>query len=615
MLKSLQTAVSMVRVESSHGQAAPDKNESPQQSSDPRDAAEQFVREETAFQLGFLPTEQSHPLTSDLSHQASETPSNAVARILDVDSDIAPVARRAVSSPEFDCYVSALRAVAEGTGRVCFSGCGSTGRLAVILESIWRTVFADTGLRERATSIMTGGDRALIRAVETFEDYPAFGARQVADAGLREGDVLVAISEGGETSSVIGTAEEAARRGCNTFFVYNNPTGILCESIPRSRRVIENPAVTSIDLFSGPMALSGSTRMQATTLEMLVLGIGMEEALGPHGSASKGERLSKVDAFVRMLRSMRSQHNIEAIARVAELEADIYRAGGLVTYFAEDYLLDIFSDTTERSPTFMLPPFRPSYDRESPRSWAFAKDPVRASNEAWRHMLKRPVNGLTWNSDDYRQMDVPSHLAESPPSLDSHEINSYQIGAERDTSRTETVRAAAIWTDVGGSLSHTPRRRCDPSNPDNEFHEHWLLSFNTAGDSVSRAAFGESLPAHRTIALELELPESPIHLFHHLAVKLVFNTFSTTTMAQLGRIHGNWMVQLDPTNKKLIDRGTRIIAHLAGISYPEACARLHEAIAEHREPESTRADVQSPAGDSPVVTALRRLEVPVSPGR
>ena len=34
-------------------------------------------------------------------------------------------------------------------------------------------------------------------------------------------------------------------------------------------------------------------------------------------------------------------------------------------------------------------------------------------------------------------------------------------------------------------------------------------------------------------------------------------------MAKMGRVYGNWMVQVLPTNKKLIDRSSRIILNLA----------------------------------------------------
>ena len=49
----------------------------------------------------------------------------------------------------------------------------------------------------------------------------------------------------------------------------------------------------------------------------------------------------------------------------------------------------------------------------------------------------------------------------------------------------------------------------------------------------------------------------------HLLVKLTMNTVSTGTMAKMGRVWGNWMIQVLPTNKKLIDRSTRIIQNIA----------------------------------------------------
>ena len=53
-------------------------------------------------------------------------------------------------------------------------------------------------------------------------------------------------------------------------------------------------------------------------------------------------------------------------------------------------------------------------------------------------------------------------------------------------------------------------------------------------------------------------------------VKLCMNSVSTGTMAKMGRVWGNWMIQVLPTNKKLIDRSTRIIQNIAHISYQEA---------------------------------------------
>lgn len=40
------------------------------------------------------------------------------------------------------------------------------------------------------------------------------------------------------------------------------------------------------------------------------------------------------------------------------------------------------------------------------------------------------------------------------------------------------------------------------------------------------------------------------------------------------------MVWLSPSNKKLIDRGSRLIAQQTGCSYEQACIALHEAMEE-----------------------------------
>jgi N-acetylmuramic acid 6-phosphate etherase len=65
-----------------------------------------------------------------------------------------------------------------------------------------------------------------------------------------------------------------------------------------------------------------------------------------------------------------------------------------------------------------------------------------------------------------------------------------------------------------------------------------------------------------------------------VAIKLIFNTLSTVTMAKLGRVKGNWMTQVSPTNKKLIDRSIRIVADLLKLSYGDAAERVFGKLAE-----------------------------------
>ncbi len=58
------------------------------------------------------------------------------------------------------------------------------------------------------------------------------------------------------------------------------------------------------------------------------------------------------------------------------------------------------------------------------------------------------------------------------------------------------------------------------------------------------------------------------------AQKLVLNMISTTTMIQLGRVKGNKMVDMQLSNDKLVDRGTKMIMGEIPVSYEEANAML-----------------------------------------
>ena len=59
------------------------------------------------------------------------------------------------------------------------------------------------------------------------------------------------------------------------------------------------------------------------------------------------------------------------------------------------------------------------------------------------------------------------------------------------------------------------------------------------------------------------------------ATKLILNMISTSVMIRLGHVKGNRMVDMQLTNKKLVDRGTRMIMAETGITdYSEARERL-----------------------------------------
>jgi N-acetylmuramic acid 6-phosphate etherase len=61
------------------------------------------------------------------------------------------------------------------------------------------------------------------------------------------------------------------------------------------------------------------------------------------------------------------------------------------------------------------------------------------------------------------------------------------------------------------------------------------------------------------------------------AQKLVLNMLTTATMIRLGKVYENMMIDLQMTNKKLVERSKRIVMTITGLSYEEAEEYLKKA--------------------------------------
>lgn len=566
-------------------------------------------------------TESSHPKTASLSQTVQRDLAEGIRMLLSVDEEIAPSAAAVFRGEAFARLVAALSRALRGGGRIFFTGCGATGRLAILLEAAWRGFWQRlrrhqrdlpallAGMEDRVVSVMAGGDYALVRSVEGFEDHPRFGKHQLRESGVGPGDVVVAITEGGETPFVIGTAWQGVDAGADVFFVFNNPADVLRRNVERSRQVLDDPRIVSLDLTTGPMAVAGSTRMQATTAELLVVGAALETALldlventlpsGTLGAAGCGpcSPAAYADRMAALVEELGRPAALDALVRWTRLEQSVYERKGLVTYAAADFLLDVLTDTTERAPTFRLPPFRKWDDTVSAPSWAFVKNPRLSTRDAWHAALRRVPRGLAWTADTYRELDAPATIRDDPPRLGIEDIYRFQIGGEADRSRWEAADSAWVMMAVGdearalAAADHPLRREFERRAAD--FRRTAAVCVGPEGPADMGAD-----PVH----VPVDLPPSPLDLWHHLAVKLALNTVSTATMARMGRVHGNWMVHVETSNKKLIDRGTRLIAELTGLSYEEACLRLHEAMDEVAPRQRETKDAPSP-----VALAIERI--------
>jgi N-acetylmuramic acid 6-phosphate etherase len=203
--------------------------------------------------LEHLLTEQANPASEGIDALPTE---QVLSIINNEDRKVADAVAREL--PSITRAVDAIVNAFEKGGRLFYIGAGTSGRLGVLDAAECPPTFNVPP--ERVQGIIAGGEAAVSRATETTEDDPSIGARDLADRGFVENDVLVGIAASGRTPYVLGAIAEANRMGAFTI-------GISCTPDSELSRAVKLP----ITLLVGPEIVAGSTRMKAGTATKMVL--------------------------------------------------------------------------------------------------------------------------------------------------------------------------------------------------------------------------------------------------------------------------------------------------------------------------------------------------------
>ncbi len=567
-----------------------------------------YVQNKTQFQLHNLLTEQRHPKTWNLSECLQKNVADGLKMLFSVDEDItARIETLAAKSQSMEPLVMAFEQAILGKRRIYIYGCGATGRLAKQMESsfwrpFWKGIRADqkvwpelqsrlsAAIEDDLCGEMTGADRALISSLEGFEDLPLIGRLQLADRGIRRGDVVVCVTEGGETSSVIGTILAAldewkengvydpAETRQKLFFVYNNPDDRLLP-FARSRRVLEEPGIMKINLTTGPQSITGSTRMQATTIETFVIGCALEEAvervlgrfLSPKDMARAGFAddltiAQRIRTFPAILEEVK--RNIPAVAALTTLESETYGTGRFATYIAGRSLITVFIDSTERSPTFRLFPLDTTTEPQR-KCWIQVWTPAGDLEEAWRSFLGRPFRGLS--PDFYKQ---PFEKEIEDPYLRTAALESLKKAGDDqqflyDFSFAEdNIRKRGLQKDDLGVMilvgeeagtvrdAHSPFRKFAEICRKSGARLAVIVVAEMPAAEMSDLVPGASGPF---VLLAISDRNDPFGLRQQVGLKMLLNAHSTAVMTRLGRVIGNTMTNVSPSNLKLLGRATFLI--------------------------------------------------------
>ena len=200
-----------------------------------------------------LGTEQANLSTTGLDTRSARE----IAEIISAE-DARVASAVAGALPEIARAIDAIAQALSSGGRLIYVGAGTSGRIAALDAAECPPTFNTDP--EMVQFIMSGGERALGRAAEASEDWPALGRRDIAKRKPGKRDVVVGVSASGRTPYTVAALRYARSHGATTVAVTNNRGSWL-----------ERVAAIAIVADVGPEVVAGSTRMKAGTAQKLIL--------------------------------------------------------------------------------------------------------------------------------------------------------------------------------------------------------------------------------------------------------------------------------------------------------------------------------------------------------
>jgi N-acetylmuramic acid 6-phosphate etherase len=201
------------------------------------------------------PTESLHPLSSGL-HLASAD--QVLARALSAQK--AALAAIDPALPALEAAAEAAAKALRSGGKLAYAGAGSSGLMALAdcLE-----LLGTFGIpADRTPMLFAGGADALLKMTGGVEDDPTLAAADLARVGLRQGDVLIAVSASGSTPYTLAVSDLASRAGVRIVGIANVSDSALL-------RAADIPVL----LDTGAEIVAGSTRLGAATAQKVALNL------------------------------------------------------------------------------------------------------------------------------------------------------------------------------------------------------------------------------------------------------------------------------------------------------------------------------------------------------
>ncbi len=508
-----------------------------------------FQEFEKEFALGNVSTEQLHPITKCLSQVMHESIANGMELLLKVDENVIKGLESFI--PLIKKFAPPIAEKISEGGRVFLIGSGSSGRVAVDIAAKCGLKFPK--IKEQIRGVIAGGDSALIRAKEGFEDSDADGEAVLKDFNLGPKDTVILISASGSASFNVGCGHFSANKGASVFYFYNSKNVPLRTQCLFERNV---NSVIPLCVDIGPQAIGGSTRLQGATLAEACLGA----LLGSTIYLTQGEELLANEYPIELMLKMQKgleliKDHLKLIQKFPQIEVEVFSGSrsnfrqlkddfnqGYTTFIAlEDSMREVLIDSTETSPTFSTNPIRRESEIHKKRAEFRAYLIGQGDNsKAWAALLGRDVH--------------PTDVKDTETFLLAYEEEGINSFSKRPINAGNFLIGVAKINETG-SIPHQLIQVLEAAKK--QGGSVGLLV--VCRGKLSEIQVKELKDAYDCALIIENTPSDAIGFTETIILKQILNLISNSSMVLMNKVHGNQMIDVRASNKKLIDRCIRLI--------------------------------------------------------
>jgi len=264
---------------------------------------------------------------------------------------------------------------------------------------------------------------------------------------------------------------------------------------------------------------------------------------------------------------------LEKIERLTALEFLTYQNGNFATYFAKNALITVFIDCAERSPTFHLYPLDTVHDIQR-KCWLQVWTEGEDLHEAWQNFLGRKFHGLEEKfykpffldqiEDDYLKDAALKSLSQAG----NDQKNLYDFSFADKSIKTSGPKKGDLGVLVcldeeidKLAMPDLPSRRFIRLFKENNASLGLILIDDRGPEKIKEIIRPLNLNPDKDVVIHFGLSHAgdPLSINRQTLLKMLLNGHSTAVMARLGRIVGNTMTHVNPSNLKLIGRATYLI--------------------------------------------------------